>query len=308
MRVKRQHFVPQCYLRSFSIGGRGTQVHVFDKERERTFVLSISDVASRRSYYDVAEVDAAAGEAQFLEKSFASFEGRANATLQGVIAAAERGTFTGLSAEERRLLAEFVALQWARTEEARKTAAQFWEAIPGEILSAFPQLAEAAAAAKTPEGGKRLHAEKILSPTLVPRVIETLLRRRWTVLTSTGKWTFFTSDDPVVHASLVPPSPHYGDGICSESVEVAIPLSPRVLLSILPMAESETVQCLEVEPDEVRRYNLMQIDQATAQIYASTGKFSLVERRIREHPDVRDPDRRRVVTNVSERMGVSPPE
>lgn len=53
-KVKKEHYVPQCYLRNFQIPGTDGKINVFDKKKEQTrFNQNILDNASERYFYDI---------------------------------------------------------------------------------------------------------------------------------------------------------------------------------------------------------------------------------------------------------------
>src|SRR5205814_1513768 len=104
---------------------------------------------------------------------------------------------------------------------------------------------------------------------------------------------FLTSDNPVVVVNLIDDGRSVGP--CSDHVEVAFPLSPDYMLSIVQLPSPWKV--VPAVRDDVRRYNLIQTDFATAQLFSPDRDFRLAEKRIREIPEIADRRRRRVVTN-----------
>ena len=50
--TKKQHFVPQCYLKAWKISDDKESVFVFDKEKDSFRQNSIEDIASERYFYD----------------------------------------------------------------------------------------------------------------------------------------------------------------------------------------------------------------------------------------------------------------
>jgi hypothetical protein len=74
-RKKKQHFVPQMYLRRFAHEGR---IAVFDKPSGKVFPANVKDVAQERLFYDIpAEVLADVPEGynpQFVEDHLAETE------------------------------------------------------------------------------------------------------------------------------------------------------------------------------------------------------------------------------------------
>ena len=53
-KTKKQHYVPQCYLRNFAIKGSKKKINVFDKKKEQVRLnQNILDNASERYFYDI---------------------------------------------------------------------------------------------------------------------------------------------------------------------------------------------------------------------------------------------------------------
>ena len=73
-KTRRQHYVPQCYLRRFCKGGE--RLFAFDKTTRKSFPTRVADIALQRDFYDLPEdlvEKACPGEnidVQFVEKSF----------------------------------------------------------------------------------------------------------------------------------------------------------------------------------------------------------------------------------------------
>ena len=291
--IKRQHYVPQFYLRGFALPDGAEKLHVYDKPRRQKFVAGVKDVASRRYYYDTPEVAAMAKVPQAVEKWLGVHEQTVAPILAATLDSLAAGTFRGFTDEEKIELATFIAIQHIRTEEARERTAQLYDSFPQEILDAFPEVYATARAARTREGRAKFHVELLLS-SVVSRVAAVLAARSWVVLQRTQTpWLFFTSDNPVSVVSL------RDDGLavgpCSPGVEVSMPLSPDYMLSIVPIPYP-----LKVAPcsrEDVRRFNLIRIDSATAQVFSQNGDFRLVEKRIDEFPEIANPKRQRVTTN-----------
>ena len=52
IKVKRQHYVPQFYLKRWVNDISDTQIWIYDKERKKTFSNSVQSVASSNYFYD----------------------------------------------------------------------------------------------------------------------------------------------------------------------------------------------------------------------------------------------------------------
>ncbi len=251
--------------------------------------LEASDLPPLRHFYDTPEVEAATGVPQAVEKWLGSHEEGAALALTKTFEALAEGRFSGFSDEDKVELATFIAIQHLRTEEARVTTAQLYTALPQEILDAVPEAEATAQAAKTTEGRATFHINLLMSAT-APRIAAVLASRRWVVLQRTrAPWKFLTSDNPVGVAPLV--NDGRAVGACSPHAEVSIPLSPDYMLMITQVSGPHLIQCSR---RDVRRCNLIRIDFATAHLFSPDRDFRLVAKRVRDLPEIADPDRRRV--------------
>jgi len=103
-KVKREHYVPQSYLRGFTENGR--QLLVFDKSTQEPFYTSVSKIASERYFYDLSE-------SQELERAFANLDGDYPHWRDSIIKTVENGE--RITLEYQAKLAFFVAMQIRRT-------------------------------------------------------------------------------------------------------------------------------------------------------------------------------------------------
>jgi len=51
-KVKKQHYVPRFYLKQWSIKNKHSQLHVYDKEKNKKYIANINNVASSNYFYD----------------------------------------------------------------------------------------------------------------------------------------------------------------------------------------------------------------------------------------------------------------
>ena len=54
--TRKQHYVPQCYLRQFACEKPGSlRVFVYDKHSKKTFCSEIKNVAEQRDFYQIGD-------------------------------------------------------------------------------------------------------------------------------------------------------------------------------------------------------------------------------------------------------------
>lgn len=297
-RVKRQHFVPQFYLRAFSINGQEQKVHVFDKPNRKQFVSNIEQVASRRHFYDVQEVDRAAGEAQAIEKMFSKLEGDTAPLVAELIESAQTARSLELDSANQAQLAAFLAFQFLRSDEARRKIVQGRRAISTRLTDLGQLLGAKVEGAEAEGSDAQLHAESMLDLPFVNRVGACFAERAWAVLrTEVDRAQFITSDNPVVYGRCV--KGHGPAGIESPEVGIAFPLAPSLLLSFQPKVVpwSDQIRVVDICDADVSYFNSLQVGFATSQLYSASDDFQFVRALLDAVPGLSDPDRNRVLIN-----------
>src|SRR5688572_11278306 len=82
-KVKKQHQVPQFYLRQYA---GGEQLFVFDKPSRRSFQANITDIGCRHYYYDLpGEYLPEGTDLQMVEKALSAMEARFATALEKVL-------------------------------------------------------------------------------------------------------------------------------------------------------------------------------------------------------------------------------
>jgi hypothetical protein len=140
--VKKQHYVPQFYLRHFTTAGE--RIFVYDKFRQAAFPSNVHDIAASNYFHDlsietVAELEAHLREeqakenmkeesvnklleqikdVQMIEKYLSRLENRFERVLSKVIEGLDHRT--RFKQEYRSELAQMAAVQFWRTQERRE--------------------------------------------------------------------------------------------------------------------------------------------------------------------------------------------
>ncbi len=139
---KKQHFVPQCYLKDFA--DENYQLYVFDKFECRSFKSRVADIAQKHRFYDfLQESDDAIPSAsdgdvvfslkfkddmpdpQSVEHALSKLEddyAAALGELQQTIAKRKP-----LTTEQKYIFSHFIAVQWRRTPEYRRSFIELFE-------------------------------------------------------------------------------------------------------------------------------------------------------------------------------------
>ena len=304
--TKKQHTVPRFYLKAFT--DTNDQLFVFDKVIEKRFRANISDVSQHRRFYDLPaecfglEADTAY-DPQFVEHNLAERESILSKALTEFLAEAKEEK--PIDQHHRFSLAYFIALQTLRTPLVRTVMKEAWKRVKDHLAATegpecvapgspiFKQL-------DVPEfGWVKSQAAVMLNPIVAAQIMDPLVERVWCIgINKTGR-PFYTSDNPVVKYAHIDPPPGMGFGIGSPGVEVALPLTPEIILILwdgmaLPEIANFDGQRLILDDVDIIFYNRLQVSGSERQVYCSTSDFALVEKMCRERPHLRDPNRQHV--------------
>lgn len=359
-KVKRQHYVPQSYLERWSRKDKSNQVFVFDKEQKRSFSSSIKGVASSNYFYDFpSELQAHKEEIfkkaeeenlpldvielllneQAIEKSLSDIEGivgviltKAIKKLDDVSAFPEVyiNRYKIFSSEDRDILAYYIALQYARTEEIRMSmeemSQKFYKEWSWLIMQNLDKVKKDKGAVtkvgkekisdlqdaidnKTwtkdsynieldPVYTKVQHLSMIFE--LAQQISKYLYSYKWLISRNFTTQPFFTSDNPVVKKANMN-HPFYSGGFQSKGMEVHFPLSNCYTLtmhepSYLQEKNPELMQMyiLDATEQNVMYFNDIQVKHATNQLFCSENKFEMALKRIKESPEIAKKSRERI--------------
>ena len=248
---RKHHFLPQFYLRGFSIDRRG--IFQVEKSTGRHYVCQIKDIAAIRDYHELDGTDT--DDPYLFEKKLAEVEGQQAAHLQSTLV-------EGITQEHHRLsLLELLAVMRMRVPAVKEHIDRSY----GSTVRATALALQRSGRLPTPPKGleETLRVEnldiKVLNWKCLEvmfrmgsseKVLHILARMRATLYRAPFGSRFVTSDQPVAlyHPTLWKSA--YGAGPGTLGVEVSFPLSSRALVMLDHIAQphSERVAtCAEVE-------------------------------------------------------------
>lgn len=288
-RVQFEHYVPRVYLRPFVAAEQGKEsIYRFDKNTGETRLKNISKVAGANNFYEIEEVRELGG----IERYLGGFENDFGPVRDKILAAKE---VIGLNENERRVVAYFVATQFARTLEIRTVMRDMIQSIKdsleGEKLSA--DLRRQIEEAQTESSLRDIHLSMLDD---VPWVAGRLMERKWIAIVNETEMPFWTSDHPVNLRNEIEPSRVARHGILLPENQVYLPLSPTLSLVICDYRYYmyEPDRYVTTDMNNIVFQNDWQPRQATQFLFSNKEDFSLA-RRIKEGvPEAADPSRRRV--------------
>jgi hypothetical protein len=304
--VKNQHYVPQFYLKKFSVDG--SRVHVYDKVLKRSFTSGVSNVASVKYFYDFEPNPTGVDDVQVVEQGLAVIESGCAAAFKELLTELEKSNRCILSDPERkRTLAYFIALQYCRTLQFRNLNSEVAKGLAEAVNRFLPSVGLPSESRKeasesllgefliptelTPLG----HADFMFNGAFIERAMGPLMDCIWIVYDNQDQSAFYTSDSPVVIV------PHLNDaGFGSKGIEVALPLSSRYLLTLWErtyfasklLQDEETVKPMIL--NWIPIYNGYQVTSSARQVYCAADDFAILSDLIAKFPELSDPNRPRV--------------
>jgi len=298
-KVKRQHYVPQFYLREFAEDGQ--LVWVFDKSEEKAFKANIRDVASEWYFYDFPATSLAEGvDPQLVEKELAKIEAQFSDALETVLSEVQESG--RIDPQHKSLMSQFMALQELRTPAARNSWIEMEETVMQRVLELqiqhkMPELSDHDYTVRVnPEVAAMRQAMFMFSPKMLLSICRILQNHIWLVGINETSQPFYTSDCPLVRRPHKEKKFWSTSGLGSEGIEIAFPLTPKYILVLFDRRFFGDIACrdcgtIPINSDTVTYYNSLQVFQSSRQLYSPSDTFALAQEICHEHPEVRDPDR-----------------
>lgn len=279
---KRHHYIPQFFLRSFSIDGKN--LWVFDRYKKEYRYQNIRKIASENKFYSYQTQ----GKKGNLEKLFSQVEGLASPVLKKILSREE------ITEQEKADFAMFVSVMKVRVPDFKKWTEEGSEKIYKKINQIFfsqkdnvdrmlnktsldlseKEIAELIAFVTD---GKRYYVKFpsnywlgiMLRISLDIAQLFTCMD--WKVLFFNKKYALITSDNPVV---LIPPQDYdpnsfYGVGLMTSGARTAFSLTPDICLIITDLKEKPTIQYTDIVDKNVfRSINFMTAQNSDRFVYS----------------------------------------
>ena len=325
--VKKEHYVPRCYLKNFA--NKNKRIYVFDKRLGRCRNQKITEIAAENHFYDMdinelvnmKEFDAlkrkelktelmknlnaktweeavAKFDTQYMEKHMSGIEYHFEKLLKKIIDDVRSGNVVSLSDEEKIEMSLYIAIQYQRTQTIRN---DFEEMIMGTI--------NVLANKESPFEGqimlenesynilkkyiKCLHLMTMSDGTTITEIANILYNHIWTFHVNKTNIPFYTSDSPVV------PIPHYSNhymsysGLESPGIEVVFPISSNILLSMHDKNDERNKNKIDketdfmTEEDYVKFYNDYQVSYSNRCVFSVSDDFKTLEQLFSKHSELK---------------------
>lgn len=325
--AKVQHYVPQFLLRNFGTGKKH-QLHVFDKQTERTFVTRAKNVACESRFYDFQFE----GHMFTLEPGLSELESKAKPLFHRVL---DADSLTVLSPEDRAVLSGFFAIQFTRSRWFREQ----WRSLPAMLGSKLRRMAKGAEELKAIEENIRVPDENQATMETARFMVNEqkeftfhFANKIWLLLETDRETPFLIGDNPLTLQNSIDMG-YYGNiGLAVRGIEIYFPLSPiralalwcpshresfrkaadniRFISQIAPhvvaahdgdpsgveqtVIAMDTGRPLQYKPENVVNFNSLQICYAERYVFSCVDDFALAREMIASHPDIRTGPRARM--------------
>lgn len=307
---KKQHFVPQCYLRGFA----NEQSQLFSLNKvyfsKPANSYSTSSVAWREYFHDV---DASMFEKpemgpQQVEDELSKVEGIFRETLNVFLAEADAGS---VSVETSMRFAPFVAIQWLRTESVRKALAETDIAFKQAVVDALSGIEHGVPAQRLvppTDHEKLLHLSYLTDNSAIQRLSSRFANMVWIIGRNSTSQPVYTSDSPIVRHRNPPKDDP--DRVNSDvGLVFVFPLNSHFLLFMAERYMATQVskvkiseldrQTIEFSDTDLRFCNKLQVAQSRQYVYCLNDDFNFAREVCWDEPRICDPDRERIrITSV----------
>lgn len=248
---KKQHFLPQSYLRNFSDNGK--YIWTYSKRLQKSYFQSISNAAQQKGFYKIDEKflknDPDKTHSNFIETDFfaKNIEKGYASTLTLINTSVEEWLENSTSKEvlpkvESELFAAQIGIQYLRLPHVRnnywdfykKSSAARLEIIKGFVGADYPSEEEflKSITFQADEAGKSiLHSTIFGDQQIVDGFQDAILDKYWVFHVAT-EGGVFTSDAPIIPIRRLPMQQEFLEGFRMRGVEIVFPLGSRVILSL----------------------------------------------------------------------------
>lgn len=255
---KKQHFVPQFYLKFFSPEEKGTNVCCYDKENEKSFTTSTRDICREIGFYENEHK-----KKKPIEEAFSVAERESNILFLKVIEAEDLSV---LDISEFSKLLTCLLLFKQRTKKRRNIVSDARKEWMKRINGRFTDWQV------VPKHDDWERSEHLLS------IIETyeeelmiLCKNNWELIINKTQIPFWTSDDPIVQ-QLVNNDKRFPEPY----VKNYFPITPKLLMHSEPLISNGARLFRTETKDEkiISNMNRLTFKNAYRFVFSRDGSFS----------------------------------
>lgn len=317
---KNQHYVPEFYLKNWTIEGKN-QIYVYDKKTKKSFLTNVNNVASERYFYDIdfsgilkkedlieyglpmCDIEHL-DDGQYIENYFANeIEGDFQNRISRIIERVSRMNNWELNncyfvnQPDKLTLSYHLALQLVRVKSLRSRFAEQSDCMEQILqdMGAKPHIIE-----KYTVNDKHLsylQAKMILNRRTISELAHAFYDLSWSLFLNHTKQPFFTSDSPIGMQEHVHDPFLSMRGLRCKGIEVFFPLSPNIILLMVDgnyhthMKTKERRILGNCRIENVEYCNSLQCYESDRYIFSNTNDFSIVDKILVKNPRAFDSPR-----------------
>lgn len=315
VKTKRQHFVPQHYLRGFSkLNGKKHFLYTYNKKSGEKFPANIKNIGHENYFYDTSED-------QEIEKRLSKLEAEFNIVLKNIIKIKD---LKKLSNQDKEILSKFIALQFLRTNESRIMLEQTSKTLIDEIIKKIPGLDNLDV--KIDKNESRDNHVALMFD-LADEIYKIILdEMAWKLCINNTETPFWTSDHPCASYNELNPEQYTSNmGLRCNGFQLHIPLSNELLLIVMnpdiklsdltnsrnvnnekmkdlieKICEKNDLDLVKLLPEieyvdqkRVEFENNLQVVSSTQFIFSGENDFQLADEFLDKNPKYKDKNRKR---------------
>jgi len=288
---KRQHYVPQFYLREFARERKGKpQVFCFDKKKAVSFLTAVDNVAAESYFYDI-------GEEQGAEKVFSELEGRMSKSYKFLLESSDVGD---LPANVKVAISVMIATQHLRTKDFREVIKESSEYVLR--LAKQKGVSKDDSTLRIIAGLAQEEIAKRYQFTLMEKSITefalSLIQMKWVLFVNNTDIPFWCSDNPFTYSNTLAYDRYDGLGFERLGSQTHFPLSPKPSLEIVdPIMYAFYPSKIYIDNKEnIIFNNHLQVKNSKRYIFSSANDFSLADQMLAKNPRLMETDRNRFET------------
>jgi len=277
---------------------------VFDKFAKTSFKSNVSKVASERYFYDIRQdIVTKDVDLQMIEKELSRIEADFSKAVDDLVRTVDKEG--RIDRDQKSPMAFFITIQFLRTREFRNFYMELSEKAVKAILDKllkfrFPDRSPDEYRVEFNEKMAPLEQAKFMfEPAYLNKFVQDLGNHIWFVGVNDTAKPCYTSDTPVVRTGHKKHPVLSYEGLASEGIEIAFPITPKHVLILCERTFFGTLaeldcQSITLNTEKIKYYNSLQVFQSYRQIYCPSDEFSLAEKICNEHPEVCTPHRTRI--------------
>lgn len=289
--VKLQHYVPQFYLRNFSVKkGKNNSIYCFDKFEDREFRQNVKNIACENYFYeDKGKQD--------LESDLSILEHDSSKIIRQIIITKNLNI---LGRKERETLALFILKQSMRTKDNReslllmgkmvKKHMAISEELDRKLNISIEELEGIIDDLDDEDEIKKVH-KGMLSDDNLSRFVKPISKDlNWILYLNDTETPYLTSDNPVARFN---PLDYQGNGgVLSRGINLYLPLNSKISLcladppNLYHKIPNNTVITLS-DDRTINFQNVIQVIDSYRHIFSHNNDFSLVKEMIKNDPTLK---------------------